>query len=121
MTGGRRGPNKIFSLVESDVTSIGTTIILDDLDLTRPHCFAGVQFFLDAAGLMPAVPTAGSVVVTAQTINSQPVYETVPGGVITASDPTTATWSGNTKAVKAIPSGVDVATHYKLILTFNET
>lgn len=116
----RRGTNKLLTVYESDVVAVGETIELDGLDMGRPHCFVGAQFFSDAAGTTPAVPTAGTVTISVKTFNTQ-VYEPVADPVITASAPTTRSWSGNSIAVKAVPADIDVATHYKIVATCNES
>lgn len=117
--GSRRGENKFVSVHESAVTAIGANIELDGIDMMRPHCFAGVQFFSDAAGTTPAVPTVGSVVIKVKTLNTQ-LFEQLVDGTITAAAPASVSWAANTTAVKAEPTGVDVATHYKLVVTCNE-
>lgn len=119
--GGRRGPNEILSLRESAVTPIGDAVTISDIEVFKPHCFAGVQFFSDAAGTTPAVAGAGTVVIKIQTVNTVPAFESIPDGVITAAAPTTLSWAANTLKVKAIPAGLTVATHYKLVVTCNET
>lgn len=119
--GARRGTDKLFSQVVSDVTPIGDPVILTGLDLSKVHCFAGVKFYANAAGTTEAVPTVGSVAITIQTINTEPRFEAGPNNDIDASAPTTVTWAANTQTVKATPAGIDVATHYKLVVTCNET
>lgn len=121
MAGARRGTNKTFSLAISDISPVGNVIDLPGIDASKPHCFLGVQFFADASGSAPAVPTVGSVVIEVKTINTTPLFEPVPGGTINASAPTTISWAANTIRVRATPSGVDVATHYRLVVTCNET
>ena len=121
MTGGaRRGANEAVKFVESAVVSVGTVINLSGLDITRLHCFAGVQFFSDAEGTIPVIPSAGTVGIEIQTINTAPVFELAVDHTIVASVPTTLTWAANTQAVRATPIGVIGATHYKLVVTLNE-
>lgn len=122
MTGGaRRGANKTVTFIESAVFAVGSIITLGELDITKPHCFAGVQFFDDADGIIPASPSAGTVLIEIQTINTAPVFESALHNLITVNALTTVTWSSNTQAVKATPTGVTGATHYKLVVTCNET
>jgi hypothetical protein len=120
MSGARRGPDNFFYMRESPVTAIATPIILSGLDQTRPHCFAGVQFFSDAGGTTPATPTTGTVTVEIKSINTE-LFEPAPGGTIIADAPTTISWAANTLAVQVTPAAVDVASHYKLVVTCNET
>lgn len=121
MSGGsRRGANKTFSLHDSAVVEVDTEIILEGTDLGNPHCFAGVQFFSDADGETPVVPSAGEVVIKIKTINNTPNFEPIPVGVIDASDPSTLSWAANTTAVKATPTDVTGATHYRLVVSCNE-
>ncbi len=119
--GARRGTNKTFSLFTSDIVAIGTEIILDGIDTSKPHCFVGAQFFADDQGAITAIPLAGSVVVKMQTLNTAPAYEDPPGGTIYPATPVTLSWAANTTKVKATPTGIDVATHWRLIVTCNET
>ncbi len=109
-----------MTFVESPLTPVGDVITLTDLDMTRPHCFAGVQFFDDVEGLIPAVTSDGTVLIEIQTINSTPVYEDVVDGLILAAEPTTVTWSANTQTVRATPSLITNAAFYKLVVTCNE-
>lgn len=118
--GGRRGTDKTYSLIESDVTPIGSVINLPGIDITKAHCFAGVQFFSDAAGETVATPTTGTVVISVVTLNTV-IPENITSPTIDASLPTTVSWASNTRRVLATPNGVDVATHYKLVVTCNET
>lgn len=118
--GGRRGPNGIFSYKESPITVIGSAITISGIDMNKPHCFAGVQFFSDSGGTTPATPTAGTMEIEIKTINTN-LFEPAPGGTILGSEPLTVSWAANTKEVRATPANVDVATHYKLVVTCNET
>lgn len=120
MGGARRGTDKLFSLHESAVTSTGLPITLTDIDVGRPHCFAGVQFFSDAAGTVEATPTAGSLSITIQTLNTLPKFESPPDPNIIAASPTTVNWSANTKVVTITPTGIVGALFYKLVVTCNE-
>ena len=113
--------NKTFTLIESIIVPIGDTIILDKIDAVKPHCFAGVQFFADAQGETQAVPGAGTVTVDVETINSTPIFEAVPSNVIQAATIATISWAANTQRVRAVPLGITVATHYRLVVTCNET
>jgi len=118
---GRRGPNEILSHFQSAVTPVGNEVTINDLDITKPHCFAGVQFFSDADGTTPATPGAGTVALNIQTFNNAPIFESFEGNVIAGNNPLTMSWAANTLKVKATPSGITVATHYKLVVTCNET
>ncbi len=118
--GARRGANEAVKFVESEVVAVGTIITLSELDITKLRCFAGVQFFSDAEGTIPAIPSAGTVQIEIQTINTMPVFELAFDHVIIASAPTTVTWAANTQSVRATPTGVTGVTHYKLVVTLNE-
>ena len=118
--GARRGANTSITFVESAVVAVGTINTLSQLDITRLHCFAGVQFFNDAEGIILANPSEGTVLIEIRTVNTTPVFESVPDNLILAATPTTVTWAANTQAIRATPAGVIGATHYKLIVTLNE-
>jgi len=110
----------VFTQIVSDVTAIDVAIELDKIDATKPHCFVGVQFFTDITGSTKAVPTTGTVAITVRTVNTD-LFEIVPDNVIQASAPTTKSWAANSRSIKAVPDSIDVATHYKLVVTCNET
>jgi len=113
--------NGTFALIESPIVTVGTTIDLEGIDAVKPHVFAAVQFFADALGATPATPGAGTVTITVETVNNTPILESPPEAVIDATDLTTVDWGANTKRVIATPAGITVATHYRLIVTCNET
>lgn len=113
--------NKHLSVVESPVTPIGSIIDLENIDPTKPHCFVGVRFFGDAAGLIPVVPSTGTVLITVKTVNNMDLYEGVPDGLLQATSPTTISWSANTLAVKAVAVTVDIASHYRITVTSNRS
>lgn len=117
----RRGPNQILAVFYSSVTAIGDVIILGGIDNIKPHCFVGVQFFGDSDGATEAIPTMGTVDIKIQSLNNAPRYEDPPLPQISAADPSTITWAANTMKVKATPTGIDIATHYRLVVTCNET
>ncbi len=119
--GARRGTNKTFSLFTSDIVAIGTEIILDGIDTSKPHCFVGAQFFADDQGAAQAIPTAGSVAIKIQTLNSAPIFEDPPNTTIDPAAPVTLSWAANTTKVKATPTGIDIAAYWRLIVTCNET
>ncbi len=118
---GRRIKQPDFELVESDVVTVGTTITVPGLRADFPHCFLGVQFFSDAAGKVPAVPGAGTVVVTVETINSEGIFEAVPDNTIDATAPHTVSWDANSAKVKLVPAGITTATHWKAVWTANRS
>ena len=116
--------NEKFTQIESTITPIGETIILDSIDANRTHCFCGVQFFSDIAGEIPATPEEGFVKIDVQTLNTHPVWEAVPDNIIDGADPSTIGWDANTRTVRAIPDNISSivgATHYKLVVTCNGT
>ena len=111
-----------FTLTKSDIVAVSVTIDLDGIDSVKPHCFAGLQFFTGVPGSFTlATPGVGTVTITIQTINSVPVFEAIPSGVIDVTSYATVSWAANTVRVKAVPSGLTVATHYRLVVTCNET
>ncbi|MEE8113954.1 MAG: hypothetical protein V3T23_06330 [Nitrososphaerales archaeon] len=110
-----------YTQVTSDIVTVATTITLDGIDVIKPHCFAGVQFFTDGTGGTPATPGAGTVTITVKTINSTPIFEAVPSNVIDATDIGTVSFASNTTSVRALPAGVTTATHYRMVVTCNLT
>ena len=111
--------NKDFKLIESVVVEVGDTIDITGLAADYPHNFLGVQFFSDAAGLVPATPGAGTGTITIETINNENVFEAIPDSVIDATLPTTVSWDANTKSFRVVPAGITTATHWKAVWTGN--
>lgn len=116
-----KNENRDIASIFSAIVPVADTIDLADLFASNPHCFAGVEFFADAQGAAPATPGAGTVTITIGTVNNGPLFEAAPDNVIDATAPTTVTWDGSTKAVRAVPAGVTTATHYRLIVTQHKT
>ncbi len=110
-----------FVLIISPIVTVATPMDLEALHTGKPHCFIGVQFFNDALGVTPATPTAGTVVVTIRTINTTPNFEAPPSPTIDATAPKTVTWAANTLSALTTPSGIVGATHYRSVVTCNET
>lgn len=114
--------NGPFTLYESDITVVSGVVVVAGLDVTKSHCFVGVQFFDDLEGTIPSVPTSGSVSFTIKTINSSPIFEPILGGFLDLLTGTeTTTWSANTEAVKATPASIVGSTHYKVVVTCNNS
>lgn len=118
MSGARRGMNELFDIFESDVVAIDQIIELP-VSMARPHCFAGVQFFSDAGGQTMVIPTDGTVTISVMTFNTM-VYEEPPEPEIIANSPRTISWDANSLRVRAVPSLIVGATHYKIVVTQNE-
>ena len=121
MSGGRRGPDAFMVPKISSVTAIGSVIELDGLNAIYPHCFAGVQFFSDSAGLNEAIPTTGTLLFRIKTVNTNPRYEAPPVDTIQANAPSTISWAANTQGIKVTPTGIDVALYYRLVVICNES
>ena len=119
--GARRGTDKTYTHIVSGIVTVATIIDLGNIDATKTHCFVGAQFFADAEGLAQAIPDAGTVTISVETLNTTPVAEAIPDGVIDAIAPCTKSWAANTRRVVATPSGITIATHYRIVVTCNET
>ncbi len=116
----RRSSFAGYTFITSEIVTISTAIELDGIDTTKPHCFVACNFFADSGGTAQAVPTVGSVTIDMLTVNNNPVYDDPGRTSIDASDPTTINFAGNVMQVRATPSGIDVATHYRIVVTCNE-
>lgn len=113
--------NKQFTQIVSEIAAVGDVINLESIDAIKPHVFAGVQFFDSADGSNQATPGAGTVVLTIETVNTSPVLESPQNDTIDATAPVTCDWAANTQRVIATPTGITVATHYRLVVSCNET
>lgn len=123
MGGARRGANPTYTYIESDIKPTDDEpITVPDLDITKPHCFVGAQFFNSIDDSIPAFPTAGLLEIDIQTVNNKPNFEPIGcDNQIKAKEPTTISWAGNTSAVRAkIIEDVVGASHYRLVVTCNE-
>lgn len=107
--------------IQSDIEVVADTITITGLTSEMAHNFLGVQFFADSAGAAPATPGAGTIAVSVETENTTPVFEDPPDPAIDATAPDTLTWSGNTKSVKLIPTGITTATHWRALWTGNRS
>lgn len=104
--------------VQSDITPVGSEINVGDLADLFPHNFAGVEFFSDDQGTA-AQATAGSVTISAKTAVNPQAYDEIKDGVIDATALRTVSFAGNITDLKAVASGVEGATHYRLNLYQN--
>ncbi len=105
-----------FKHFESDVEVVADTIIIDGLDPKLHHNHIGVQFFSDAAGLVPAVPGAGSINVDLKTLNTQ-VFEPAPTTNIPGTGPITLDNDFPAIEYRGVPTGITTATHWKMVVT----
>lgn len=108
---------KDFRVERSDIVAVGATIDLAGAAANLAHNFVGVQFFADANGAAFATPGAGTVTITVSTVNNEPAFEAPPDNVISATAPTTVSYDASTRVVRAVPSGITTATHYRMVWT----
>lgn len=107
--------------VTSAIVTVGTEIVLDGIDSSKTHCFIGTQYFDDAAGTMVASPTGGKVTLAVETVNSAPVFEPFTGDIIAPAAIFTASVAANVNRVKATPLTISGATHWRIVVTCNDT
>lgn len=111
-----------MSYIKEKSADVSTTIELP-IDWRYPQCFIAVKYYNadpDAGGAEIAA-TAGTVTVTAR-LEVHDKYVSITDGVFNATDAAAyATFTGNANSVKAVPSGITAATHYKLCVVQNET
>jgi len=103
----------------SAITAVGSVALIEDINPSLLVHFIGVEWFSDAAGITPAVPTAGEVDVEA-------FDDTTRQWTPAQRDPIDAThlahkssYSANITAMRATPTAVTVATHYRLVVSSN--
>ena len=104
--------------VAGDVVAVDEAYTEDHIDPHKPHCYAGLKFYSDAQGTNEVTPTGGTVPITVKTRNSG-YFEAPPSNTIDATAPTTVNWAANTAQVRATPSGITGATHYRMTVTCN--
>jgi hypothetical protein len=97
----------------AEVLSINTNLV------RYPHVFIGFSYFSDAALTIPATPGAGSIVVVGVVAGAQDYSPFIDSPI----DCTDLSDSANRAApllnVRATPTGITVATHYKMTLVGN--
>ena len=110
--------NGKFEVHESDVETVATTITLAGLSARLPNSFIGVQFFSDSAGTTFADPGAGTVLIEAEHFIAQDYFQTEVAA-LDATDPVVHQSVGNLSRVRATPTGLTTATHWKLVVSQN--
>ena len=92
----------------------------DSLDLGAfPHVFIGIELLAADNGAQ-STASAGTFTIHVQTYNSK-FWEPIPSNTITAATQVTRSWSGNTYAIRVSPASLDVATHWRIVVTGNRT
>lgn len=103
------------TVTKSAVTPIDQPVSIV-VDKTKPHYFAGIRYF---NGGIQTTPTDGVVNIFKMPSTSNS-FQTKPVGVLAATVPTAeVAWYGNSKQVKAVPSGVLGADSYQLVVVSN--
>lgn len=108
------------ALYRSVIVPVGDTITLEateDPGMSRvsPHGFAGIEF-LDGAGdgANVVAATGGTATIEVRTTVNPSAWESFANNEIDCTAPTTPNWDGTILAVRAVPSGITGATHYRL-------
>lgn len=109
------------NMQKSSIVTVDTTIELEIPDFRRTHCFAGIECFNDANGDTAATPTAGSVKVEATSWVNPQALEEASGSPISVviAEREQVSLAANPTLVKATPTGITGATHYRLLFTGN--
>ena len=110
---------KGFTKLYEESGEVGNTINLT-LDWDFAHAFAGIDFFSDAELTTPVEPTAGTVTLTALTIVCEK-FQDLQNGVIDATDRKVIDFACNVVTLKAVPTGIVGATHYRLKVSTNRS
>lgn len=100
-----------FAFNQSAITAVGTPVTVVTPGYLSLH-EVGVEFFSDAVGT-PATASAGTVAFVKRTLASPAVDESL-GTAMDATAPVSDVVTGFVKSVKAMPSGIGTATHYRL-------
>lgn len=107
--------------IKSISGTVGTTLELDT-NWELPNSYVAVKYFdadPDVAGANEVVPGAGTVTVTAK-LAIHDKYVDITDGIFTSTVVNSfASFQGNVTAVKAVPAGLTIATHYKLVVSQN--
>lgn len=105
----------------SPVTAIADPVTLEYSDMLHfPHQFVTIAYFSDAAGTTPAEPATG-------TITAEYRYHGAQGFVVFSGSPVDASdnaafvdCAGPAVEWRFTPTGVDVATHYRITVIGSE-
>jgi hypothetical protein len=112
-----------FDQVVSPVTPIADPLAIP-VNARLPHCFVGVEFFDNAAATTRVEPTAGTVAVQVETVNSPGLLEPALGSpVALSSGRATLNFAANAARVVVTPTSVsgNGASHYRAVLTANKS
>ncbi len=107
-----------YRRVESDIEVVADTIELA-VSEEFPHGFISLQFFADALGAAFAIPGAGTVVISVDTVNNPDVAEAITGSPMDATAAVTLNFEGNALRINCIPTGLTTATHWRAVWTGN--
>lgn len=112
-----------FTYHATALTKVTEDLQIDDIDVTKPHVFAAVQFFKDESGEVTDVPTAGLWIYNLQTVNAEPYWEQPPAVFGQWDKLETVDWAANTmKVLVSVRSTIAPASlFWRLVVTTNET
>jgi hypothetical protein len=111
-----------MEFIESPITPVATTIIIELVDPRRTHCFAGVVMWTDDTASTAAAPTAGKVVIEVMTTDNPQAWEAASGSPIEVliAKRRQVSFAGNAMQLRGVPSGITAdATHWQIIMTCN--
>lgn len=121
---GRQQNEQDFDIVRSPITAVADPVSLR-ADARLTHCFIGFEFFTSAAGTTSVEPTAGTMAVEVETVNSPGRLEAITGSPLNLATTGRATlnFAANASRVVVTPATVsgNGATHYRAILTANKS
>lgn len=102
------------------LTAGAATIDLE-FDKSYRHSFAGIEYFSDAGGATPVVPTAGTETYTLTTTVKPSSQQAFSGSVINSADEDQVSWAANVTSVRCVLAAVagNGATHVRLIVSGN--
>ncbi len=112
-----RNSSPLFS---SDILEIATSEIEVESAKYYGHHFVGVEFFSDSSGT-PAVPSAGTYLITVEMRELQGVFQSPANNSVTAATPVSVNFSGAPTKIQFEPDSIADATHFRLNLNSNRT
>jgi len=112
----RASGNLDYAVFQSDIVALAAEASIAGIRSDLSNCFIGIKYFADSEGAAPATPGAGTVQLSTVSISS--LSEDL-GSAVDATGNAVTVAQGNFVSVKGVPTGLTVATHYRITISQN--
>jgi len=101
---------------------ISTGDLIQDVDPSYPHNYAGIIFYSDAAGTTKVLPSGGTITFTIATEQQPSDFQDVIDGTgVDAMVPNQVDWNSNSLQVKAEFTSITGASYARIVFTGNSS